>query len=223
MNYLIVAAHPDDEAFGCGATIYRLIQQGHKVAVATLCAKAAARAILSDTLNTDQEEAQRILGVTKAYNADFPNIKMNTVPHLDMVQFIEKCILDFEAEVIITHHPADLNVDHRETSAAAQAAFRLFQRRDGVKPIRQVMYMEITASTEWVVDTSSSVFAPNYFFEIGKDGFAKKMEALRAYRNVIRPYPHPASLEVMEAQAVFRGSQARCMYAEAYQVVFQKA
>jgi len=223
MKYLVVIAHPDDEVFGCGATIAKLVQQGHNVAVATLCAKAAARAVLSETLNFDQTEAHRILGIQKSYNADFPNIKMNTVPHLEMVQFIEKCILDFGAEAIITHHPADTNIDHRETSGAVQAAFRLFQRREGVPAIKQVMYTEIVASTEWSVDSSARQFVPNFFFEIGQDGLDKKIDALKAYRNVIRPYPHPSSLEVIRAQAILRGSQAKCNYAEAYQIVFQKA
>ena len=63
------------------------------------------------------------------YHADFPNIKMNTVPHLELVQFIEHCIDDFQAEAIVTHHPTDTNNDHVMTSGAAQAACRLFQRK----------------------------------------------------------------------------------------------
>lgn len=88
MNYLIVVAHPDDEVLGAGATINKLIQEGHKVAVCTMANHAAARANISATLSADQGKAFSIMGVSKCYAADFPNIKMNTVPHLDLVQFI---------------------------------------------------------------------------------------------------------------------------------------
>lgn len=71
MNYLFVVAHPDDEALGAGATIHKLVTEGHKVAVATLANHAAARANLSATLQSDQEEAFHIMGVQKAYAGDF--------------------------------------------------------------------------------------------------------------------------------------------------------
>ena len=90
MNYLIVVAHPDDEVLGAGATIHKLIQNGNEVAVAIMANHAAARTNISETLASDEEKAFKIIGVTKSYAADFPNIKMNTVPHLDLVQFVEK-------------------------------------------------------------------------------------------------------------------------------------
>ena len=43
MNYLVVVAHPDDEVLGAGATIHKLIKEGHKVAVAIMVSQAAAR------------------------------------------------------------------------------------------------------------------------------------------------------------------------------------
>ena len=79
MNYLVVVAHPDDEVLGAGATIHKLIKQGHEVAVAIMVSQAAARKDLSSSLADDEKEALNILGVTKTYHADFPNIKMNTV------------------------------------------------------------------------------------------------------------------------------------------------
>ena len=39
MNYLVVVAHPDDEVLGAGATIHKLIKDGHKVAVAFIVTK----------------------------------------------------------------------------------------------------------------------------------------------------------------------------------------
>ena len=53
MNYLVVVAHPDDEVLGAGATIHKLIKEGHKVAIATMANHAAARANISDTLVED--------------------------------------------------------------------------------------------------------------------------------------------------------------------------
>ena len=222
MNYLIVVAHPDDEVLGVGATIHKLISEGNKVAVVTMVSQAAARKDLSTTLSSDEEEALTILGVVKTYYANFPNIKMNTVPHLEMVQFVEECIEDWKAEAIITHHPADTNIDHIETSRAAQAACRLFQRRENIPAMKEFMYMEIPSSTEWSVDSSSNRFTPNCYMEIGKEGVDVKIKALSAYKGVMRPYPHPRSEEAVRGLAVYRGSQAGCEYAEAFEVVMRR-
>lgn len=222
MNYLIVVAHPDDEVLGAGATIHKLIRRGNLVAIATMANHAAARANISDTLSADQMKAMEILGVNKVYAADFPNIKMNTVPHLELVQFIEGCIEDFQAEVIITHHPADTNVDHIETSKAVQAAVRLFQRKPGVAAIKELLYMEVLSSTEWSVDSSANRFMPNTYVEVGKEGIEKKVEALKAYKGVMRPYPHPRSCETIEGLAAYRGGQSGCNYAEAFECVMRR-
>ena len=221
MNYLVVVAHPDDEVLGAGATIHKLIENGNKVAVAIMVSKAVARKDLSETLSDDEVNAMTILGVQKVYHADFPNIKMNTVPHLDLVQFIESCIIDWKAEAIITHHSADTNIDHQETSRAVNAACRLFQRRNDVPRLRELLYMEVPSSTEWSLNTAENRFTPNLFVEIGKEGVDKKIEALAAYLGVMRPYPHPRSEKAIEGLAAYRGCAAGCEYAEAFESVFR--
>ena len=221
MNYLFVVAHPDDEVLGAGATIHKLVKQGHKVAVAIMVGKAAARANLSATLSDDEAKAMAILGVEKTYHADFPNIKMNTTPHLELVQFIESCIKDWQAEVIITHHPADVNIDHVETSKAVIAACRLFQRTDGVPRLKELLYMEVPSSTEWSLNSGDNQFVPNTWVEVGKDGVDKKIEALQAYSGVMRPYPHPRSVEALTGLAAYRGAQAGVNYAESFETVLR--
>ena len=222
MKILFVVAHPDDEALGAGATIHKLTQEGNEVAVVTLANHAAARANLSQTLEDDQVRAFGIMGIKKSYVGDFPNIQMNTVPHLSLVQFIEHAIEDWGAESVFTHHPSDTNNDHVMTSYAAQAASRLFQRKPSVSALKQFVYMEVPSSTEWSFDSSSNRFTPNMFVEIGKEGVEVKIEALRAYSGVMRPYPHPRSEEAITGLAAYRGVQAGCNYAEAFESVFFK-
>lgn len=220
MKYLIVVAHPDDEVLGAGATINKLIKEGNSVAIATMANHAAARVNISETLSEDQRKSMEVLGVKKIYTADFPNIKMNTVPHLDLVQFIERCIEDFQAEIIITHHPSDTNNDHVMTTYAVQAASRLFQRRENIPALKGLMYMEVLSSTEWSFDSSANRFIPNYFVEVGIEGIEKKLEALEKYKGVMRPYPHSRSSEAIKGLAAYRGCQAGCNYAEAFECVF---
>lgn len=220
MNYLFVVAHPDDEVLGAGATISKLVSQGHKVAVAIMSGHAAARKNLSDTLAEDEATAMKIMGVEKVYHADFPNIKMNTVPHLDLVKFIESCIDDWKAEAIFTHHPSDVNIDHQETSNAAIAACRLFQRTDNVPKLHMFAYMEVLSSTEWSLNSADNRFSPNYFVEVGSEGVATKIKALSAYTGVMRAFPHPRSKESIEGLAAYRGGQSGCLYSEAFEAVF---
>ena len=222
MNYLVVVAHPDDEVLGAGATIRKLVTEGHRVAVAIMVSQAAARKDLSSTLSSDEARAISMIGVEQTYHASFPNIKMNTVPHLELVQFVESCIDDWKADAIITHHPADTNNDHVQTSYAVQAAIRLFQRRDNIPPMKELLYMEVLSSTEWALDSSSNRFTPNCFVEVGKEGVDLKIEALSAYKGVMRPYPHPRSEEAIRALATIRGAQAGCNYAEAFECVYRR-
>ena len=80
--------------------------------------------------------------------------------------------------------------------------------------------MEVPPSTEWSFDSSKNRFTPNYFVEIGKDGVELKLKAISAYKGVMRPYPHPRSNEAIEGLAAYRGVQAGCNYAEAFELVF---
>lgn len=224
MNYLFVVAHPDDEVLGAGGTMYKLAQRGENVNVCIMSGNVAARALRPEDneLKSDINDSMNILGVDKYIEGDFPNIEFNTVPHLKLVQFIESALIKTKADVVITHHPADTNNDHYHTSLACQAAIRLFQRRDDVPPVKEFMFMEVLSATDWSVNNAFNAFRPNMFFEIGKDGIDAKIKALSAYRDVMRPYPHPRSVQSLEGLASVRGSQAKFVYAEAFESVFRR-
>jgi LmbE family N-acetylglucosaminyl deacetylase len=224
MNYLIVAAHPDDEALGAGATIFRLTQSGNTVDICIMSSEAYARANRpSDKdLSSNMNSCARILGVNDVFTGRFPNIEMNTIPHLHLVRFIEKIIRETSADIIITHHPADTNNDHLQTSLACQAAIRLFQRKNDIKPIKELWFMEIPSSTEWSTDSSLNRFQPNTFVEVGDIGIDIKIQALSQYQGVMRAYPHPRSEEAIRGLAAFRGSQSGQLYAESFECVLRR-
>ena len=189
-----------------------------------MCTEAKARAYRPEDseLDSDMQDALKMLGVGKRYEGEFPNIEMNTVPHLKMVQFIEKAIIETDAEIVITHHPADTNNDHLHTSMSCQAAIRLFQRRPDVSALKEFWYMEVLSSTDWSLNTSMNRFTPNLFVEVGKEGVDAKIKALSAYRGVMRPYPHPRSEEAILGLAAYRGAQAGSNYAEAFECVLRR-
>ena len=171
MKYLLVVAHPDDEVLGAGASIWNWTKKGDVVDVALMCTEAKARAFRpgDEELNSDLDESATYLGINKKYEATFPNIEMNTVPHLKLVQFIESAIKESEPDIIITHHPADTNNDHLQTSMACQEAIRLFQRRPEVKRVKEFWYMEVPSCTEWAINNAFNLFRPNCYVEVGKE------------------------------------------------------
>ncbi len=224
MNYLIVVAHPDDEVLGAGATMYKLAQEGNTVNVCIMSGEVNARnhrpAI--NELHEDVNNSLSLLGVKRVIKGEFPNIEFNTVPHLKLVQFIEKAIEAIKPDVVFTHHPSDLNNDHLHTSLACQAAIRLFQRKPEIKPIKELLFMEVPSATEWSLNKAMNQFNPNTFIEIGEEVINKKIEALSMYRDVMRPFPHPRSEEVLKGLAAFRGGQSGMIYAEAFESVFRR-
>jgi LmbE family N-acetylglucosaminyl deacetylase len=218
MIYLSITSHPDDEILGFGGSTAVLTASGHQVHNLILSGDVEARRHRPDSgvLKEHTNRAQQIVGAETPILGPFPNIQFNIVPHLELVQFIEKVIEEIQPDVVITHHPYDLNNDHYHTSKACQAAVRLFQRKP-VKPLKAFYFMEVPSSTDWAFPVDGQQFRPDTFIEIGEVGLGKKIEALYAYEGVMRPYPHPRSDEAIRALAVLRGSQVGRNLCEGFQ------
>lgn len=223
MKYLFVVAHPDDEVLGAGGMIYDLIKKNNEVAVCFMCSDAEARKNVLNKISIRNQAINSLnsLGVSKKniMFGTFPNIKLNVVEHLLVVQFIESALRMFKPDIVVTHYKNDINIDHKITSECCDEAIRLFQRNGQEKEIKKYMYMEVLSATDWMTNTS---FVPNYFYEIKESGVEVKIKALESYEGALRDYPHPRSKETIEALATYRGSQVGLNYAEAFILAFER-
>ena len=127
MINLLVVAHPDDEILGFGATGIIATRNGEEVIPLILCGGVDQRSFRpSDIeLNKNILQASNILGFSDPILGNFPNIKLNSIPHIDLVKFIEGFILKLRPNRIFTHHPGDLNNDHKMVSNACMTASRI--------------------------------------------------------------------------------------------------
>lgn len=109
MHILVLAAHPDDETLGCGATMARLSNDGCHIQLLTFTDGISARDPGGINRNCQLDEVSKILGIESFVSNDFPDNAMDSVPLLDVCRFIEKNVKT-QPEIIFTHHPECLNI-----------------------------------------------------------------------------------------------------------------
>lgn len=221
MRYLIVAAHPDDEILGCGATMAKLSKAGHKVHIVILgeggTARFANRAAGKRAVSELRQQALAAAKIVGAASVEFEGLQDNRfdeLPLLEVVKAVEKHVGRISPAVIFTHHAGDLNIDHQVTARAVVTATRPVA--DG--SVLDVYSFEVPSSTEWAFGVTGAAFQPNVFEDVGRT-LELKVRALACYPGEMRPFPHPRSAEALEACARKWGSASGLRAAEAFQLI----
>ena len=215
---LVIAAHPDDEALGCGGTIARWAQEGAAVHLAFIADGIGARNDHSaakqaglQSRRAAAESAAGILGATSVHFDDLPDNQLDSVPLLEITQRVEALIESHRPDTVVTHHAGDLNIDHRRVHQAVMTACRP-QRGH---PVRTILCFEVASSTEWQPPGSGAPFEPGWFVDISAT-LPRKLAALDAYSAEMRDWPHPRSREGVEHLGRWRGATVGCDAAEAF-------
>lgn len=218
---LVVAAHPDDEVLGCGATMARHADAGDAVCALILGEGVASRKGLPAArkkadlraLHAAAKKSAALLGVTKLILGSFPDNRLDTVSRLDVVQAVEKVVADWKPSIVYTHGAYDLNIDHQVCAEAVKTATRPLPG----SPVREVYSFEVPSATEWRFEPAAA-FHPDTFVDVAKT-LERKLAALAAYQPEMRRFPHPRSPDYVRALAVVRGGHSGLAAAEAFRTV----
>jgi LmbE family N-acetylglucosaminyl deacetylase len=221
-SVLIVAAHPDDEILGCGATA-AILARTRPVYIHILGEGATSRADQRDEgkfapavsrLSKEAETAARIIGASGITFSALPDNRFDSLALLDVVKTVEKVIHEIQPKEIFTHHGGDLNIDHQITFRAVLTATRPMQGQ-GVKDIYS---FEIPSSTEWAFQCFEPAFRPNVFVDV-TEAIETKIEALATYADEVRAFPHPRSADGLRALSRRWGTVAGVEAAEAFELI----
>jgi len=219
---LVIAAHPDDEILGCGATAARLVREGREVHFAIMGEGITSRHQQRDEadraalekLHSHARAAAAEVGVKNVALHSLPDNRLDTVPLLEVVKLVEDLVERIQPEIIYTHHPGDLNVDHGAIHRAVLTATRPMAGQ----AVREIFAFEVPSSTEWAFQRVQPAFRPNVFVDIS-DTLEVKIAAMERYDSETRRFPHPRSPEALRALATRWGSVVGCAAAEAFELI----
>lgn len=222
---MVIAAHPDDEVLGCGATVHKLVSRGWVAHLVIMSAGVGGRYLLNETssdnvqrdqavLSAQTQRAASIIGYQGVDTFDFPDNRMDTVGRMDLVHAIRPIIEREKPDLILTHHPGDYNWDHTVTFDAVMMAARTNPPDHSPQ---EIWLFEVRSSTErgW---QSRQPFAPSIYVEVKAD-LAFMESALEEYASELRNHPHPRSIEGIRSLAASRGHEVSMDAAEAFEEV----
>lgn len=215
---LAVVAHPDDETIGIGGTLARYAAEGDEVFVLVLADGESSRGQIAGSVVEARAAQCRaacdVLGLKDVFFETFPDNAFDTRSRLEIAKTCEKYLKKLNPDTIYTHHTGDVNIDHVLSAEAVTIAARA---QPGCS-VRRILQFETASSTEWQLPSHARPFAPNWYVDVS-EFWTQKEEALSIYKDEMRSFPHPRSVDAMRACAIWRGASVGVEKAEAFMLV----
>ena len=213
MKVLVIAPHNDDEILGVGGTMAKLARQGHEVIVCEVTA-----GDLRDPLVQQQKreavKSHGLLGISDTVFMDLPVVALKEMSTREINRRFLEALSGIGPDIVFIPHKGDMHIDHRMVVEVAMVALRPVSLPD----LKAVYAYETLSETEWNTPSPDNAFIANVYSDI-TDEFSLKLEAMKCHTSQLCEFPHPRSLEAIEALAKYRGSTVCREYAEAFMTI----
>lgn len=223
---LVVVAHPDDELLGLGGTINKLVTEFSCSASLLILGEGVTSRSNKRDVGRDSElllehhddthKAANIVGYSSVELSSLPDNRFDSVDLLDIIKIVEDAKDRVKPDIVFTHHPGDLNIDHRRTFQAVMTAFRPLPCSNNCSIL---LTFETSSGTEWQSTSLDPVFRPNFIVDLDERHIEAKIRAMNTYRFEKRPWPHPRSSEALRIMATYNGSSNGLEFAERFQII----
>lgn len=210
---LVVAPHGLDESLGCGGAMARHADHGDKVHTLILFGDGTGR---DAKRRTNASTAAQILGAGSPSFAGFTENRSDTIPLTEIIGAVERCVAELKPQIVYVSHGGNLNIDHQTAFKATVTALRPVPGAS----VRAIYAYEILSSTDWAPPGFAAPFRPTLYVDITMQ-LQRKLDALAAYGDEMRPEPHARSLVSARTAALARGATVGVEAAEAFEVVRQ--
>jgi len=160
---------------------------------------------------------QFIVGSIVLPRADFPDMRLDTIAHVDKNIALGKVISAGGYDTIFVQDRTDINKDHNELYESTMVACRPYP---GQK-VKHLLSYYVNSSTEWGNLLKKKPFDPNVFVDISKS-IDHKLAAMEKYTTEIRDYPHPRSTEGIRNSAKYFGNIVGVEFAEPFHLVYTR-
>ena len=218
---LVVGAHPDDEVLGVGATIPLIRAAGGRVTVCIVTdgssTQYAGDEAVKAAKNRELQAANEILGTDEVIHWGFPDMRLDTVAHVELNQAFERLLATRAFDTVFVHHAHDINLDHQLIHRSVLVATRPAPGQS----VRRILSYFVNSATEWGARSEQHQFWPNVYFDVSAT-IKQKLEALKCYGVELRQFPHPRTLEAVEYRARVWGSEVGYEYAEAFKLLLYR-
>ena len=219
---LVIAVHPDDETLGCGGTLLKHKAMGDEIywMVMTAPRKGDMPHFNDDFL---AKRDSMIDGIAQEYGFEetiklgFPTQMLHTLDLKEIILKISEVFKRIQPGIIYMMFCNDVHSDHRVAFDAVYSCTKSFR----YPFIKQILMIEALSETEFSLATQATAFVPNVYVDI-TPYIDNKLVIMSMFEGELMEEPWPRSLSSIKALARVRGSRAGVMYAEAFQLLYEK-